>query len=131
MSKSSQREALSAKQRRQRAVLTGAAVGLYFGLFFRPVREPSLITVIWLSALVTFALLIWRVVRGERSVHKLLRLTWTTFLRFSLGLAVLEARHFAFDWGGRLAVVFLTTGLGALFGWWWEWEKGSPTRQAR
>ena len=123
MKKPSLRQPTSAQLRRQRAFLAGAAIGLYFGLFFRPVREPSVVTIIFLSALITLVLVVMRLLRGERSPRMLGRLALVSFVQYGAALAVLAARHLAYDWGGRPAVTVMTTVMGALFGLWWDWER--------
>lgn len=106
----------------RRYLLTGAAVGLYFGYFFRPVREPGLFLVVGLSllaALVTVGLKAWRFAGAQRPAAVLLLQRFVvTWGQYALALAALEGRHLAYDWGGRLAVVALTTLAGALLGAW-------------
>ncbi len=97
-------------------ILTGAALGLYFGWFFRPLREPSLWTIVGLALTVTIVMTLLRVRRGER--EELLQYAGGTFVRYAVGIAILELRHPVFDWGGRIAVTVMTTACGALFGYW-------------
>lgn len=109
----------------RRYVLTGAALGLYFGLFFRPVREPSLLLVVGLSLLAAAATVGLRLVRGERpSFGRLLKDFAFTWGKFALVLAIFEGRHLAHDFGGRMAVTLMTTALGALTGWLWAYAPG-------
>ena len=104
--------------------LTGAALGLYFGWFFRPVREPSLWIVIGLSVLVTIVITILRLVRKDRpSLSKLAQNAGLIFVKYAVALSVLEGRHFAFDWGGKVAVIIMTTIMGALAGVWYAYEQ--------
>ena len=110
------KKATKAQLRVQRYVLIGVMLGVYFGWFFRPVREPSLWTPIILSAAVTVVMTVLRTVRGER--EGLGRYALTLFVRVALGIAVLELRHPVFDWGGRVAVVAMTALLGGVFGYW-------------
>ena len=42
----------------------------------------------------------------------------STFLKTALFLAVMEGRHIAYDLGGKMAVVIMTTTMGALVGAW-------------
>lgn len=103
----------------RRYVLTGAAIGLYFGLFFRPVREPSLLLVVGLSLLIAVVNMTIRLARGERlPLATLLKESALTFFRYAFMLAVLEGRHLAYDWGGKTAVALLTTSMGAVAGAW-------------
>lgn len=110
----------------RRTLLIGTALGLYFGYFFRPLREPDAVLVVELSvlaALVTVLLRLWRE-RGEErpSWHHYLRYAALTWLQFFLLLAVLDARHLVYDWGGRLAVTVMTTVAGGLAGLWYGYR---------
>jgi hypothetical protein len=104
-----------------RYVLTGAALGLYFGYFSTPVREElSLLVVAGLSLLAALLLSLLRLRRPEnRAAGPLLRYALRTWLTFALFLAMLEGRHIAYDLGGRLATVVFTTIAGAGLGWWY------------
>ena len=114
----SQKEATASMQR---YILTGAALGLYFGLFFRPVREgPSLVVIVGLSLLSALLMTLLRLRHPEeRDPGKLLRYGLRTWMTFALFLAMLEGRHFAYDLGGRLAVTLFTTISGAGLGLWY------------
>lgn len=104
-----------------RPILTGASIGLYFGWFFRPVREPNFFIAIFLSLLISSLLTAWTIFRRkqyEQTIGQIVRNFPLLVLKYALVLAVLEARHFAFDWGGRAAVIALTMLMGALFGLW-------------
>ena len=46
-----------------RYVLTGAGLGLYFGLFFRPLREPNLLLVVVLSLLAALITVVFQMIR--------------------------------------------------------------------
>ena len=108
------------QQTMQRYVLTGAALGLYFGLFFRPVRSPSVVTVFWLSLLSALVLTLLRLRKpAARSLPGLLRYGLRTWLAFALGLAVLEGRHPVYDVAGRIGVTAFTTVAGGVAGWWY------------
>lgn len=105
-----------------RYVLTGAGLGLYFGLFFRPLREPSLLLAVLLSVLAAVVTVAFQMVRERRGPDRALVgrffLTWGAF---ALGLAVLELRHVAYDVGGKAAVTVMTTAAGMLAGvWYWR-----------
>ena len=109
-----------------RHIWIGAAIGLYFGWFFRPVREPSLVVVVFLALVITAVLAAWQLFRRQRlelTAGQILRRIPFTYLQYAIILSVLEARHFAFDWGGRFAVIGFTTVLGALFGGWIAYRK--------
>lgn len=97
-------------------LLTGAGLGLYFGWFFRPVREPSLWVVFGLSIVVTIVMTLLRLWRGER--EQLLKRAAITMIKYIFVLSILEGRHLAFDAGGRVAVVAMTVIMGAFGGYW-------------
>lgn len=111
----------------RRHLLVGASIGLYFGWFFRPVREPSLFVVVFLGILITLALAglqIFRRKKENRTIASILQKLPITFVQYAIVLSILEARHFAFDFGGRFAVIVMTTIMGALAGVWMAY-KGS------
>lgn len=110
----------------QRYLLTGAALGLYFGLFFRPLREPSLVLAVELGLLAALVTTLLPLFRGQRpSFVTFLKTLAGHFLKYTLLLAVLELRHPVYDWGGRTAVSVMTTLMGALGGLWLAWEQES------
>lgn len=86
-------------------------------------REPSVVTIILLSTLITLIMVAIQLFRGERSPRKIGRLALVSFIQYGIALTVLAARHLAYDWGGRLGVTVMTTIMGALFGLWWNWEQ--------
>lgn len=103
------------RQRFQRYSLIGAALGLYFGFFFRPAREPDPLFVIGLAALAALVMTFLRM-RREKAPTALARYGLRTFALYALALLILEGRHWAFEAGGRTAVVLMTTLLGAVTG---------------
>lgn len=98
-------------------VLVGAALGAYYGIFYknpeRAVDFVPVVTLSLLSALVVTVIQIWK--KGFSSKEKLL-----TFLKsfgmFFLFLAMLEARPIFEAWGGKGLVVAFTTLMGASTG---------------
>lgn len=120
----------SATARRQRVVLAGAALGLYFGLFFRPVRQgPSLLVIVGLSLLSALLMTALRLRHPEkRAPRHLLRYGLATWVTFALFLAMLEGRHLAYDLGGRTATTLFTTLSGAGLGLWYVWTENGETR---
>lgn len=108
----------------RRYALVGAGLGIYFGFFFRPVREPSLVVVVGLSLLIAAVMTGIKLARGERlSPLQLLKDAGITFAKYALVLTILEGRHLAYDFGGRWAVTAMTTVMGALTGLWWGIEQ--------
>ncbi|NOZ51294.1 MAG: hypothetical protein GXP37_14820 [Chloroflexi bacterium] len=109
----------SARQRRGQLVLVGGGIGLYLGLFFEPLREPSLSLMLELAFLIAVVMTFLRWLRGERPpLAGLLRYGVMSFVKFGFVLAALEGRHLAYDVGGRLAVIVMTTFLGVVAGVW-------------
>lgn len=116
-----------------RHLWVGGAIGLYFGWFFRPAREPSWVIVIFLGLLITVVLAAWQIFRRKkenRTVGQILRRLPMTFVQYAIVLTFLEARHFAYDFGGRFAVIIMTTILGALSGLWMAYQSGNLKRPA-
>jgi hypothetical protein len=103
--------------------LTGGALGLYFGLFFRPVREPSLWLVVVLAASVALLMLLIRAVRERPSFVALLKGAGANFVKTAVFLTFLELRHPLYAMGGRTAVVVALTLAGAAAGLWYAYEQ--------
>jgi hypothetical protein len=115
----------------QRYVLVGAAIGLYFGFFFRPLRDgPSVGMVLGLSLLAALVTVGLKAYRERPSFPTLLRRFGISWLQFAVIVATLEARHLAYDAGGRTAVVLLTGAMGALLGGWWYYDRKNVKRDA-
>jgi hypothetical protein len=99
--------------RKQRYVLIGAALGLYYGIFYRPSdTAPDYGIAILLSivaALVTVAIRFW----GKKQPFRILAESFVrTFLFYAVFLLVLAVRKLAEQMGGRAAVTVLTTVTG-------------------
>ena len=117
------------KQLLTRYALTGGAIGLYFGLFFRPLREANFVYALLLALLVAVVmsgLHLWQ----KRPPLATLPATFAiTFVKAALALTLLEGRHVAFDWGGvgRLpsatAVTIFTVIMGAATGLWFAYDQ--------
>ncbi|MFZ1396274.1 MAG: hypothetical protein WAS33_05220 [Candidatus Promineifilaceae bacterium] len=100
-------------------LLVGGGLGLYFGLFFRPLREPNFALAVALALLATAFFNIPTLLKKDRPTLSVWGKTAvTTFLKFALILALLEVRHYVYDLGGRWLVAVFTTLLGAAGGWW-------------
>ncbi len=109
-----------------RHLLVGASIGLYFGWFFRPAREPSMFVILFLGILITIALSVWQIFRRKqenKTVGQIVSRIPATFVQYAFVLSILEARHFAFDFGGRFAVVVMTTIMGAIAGVWMAYKQ--------
>ena len=107
-----------------RYALTGGGLGLYFGLFFRPARQPNLWFVLLLASLVmvvTVVIEAWR--KRPFSIPNLLKTALSTFLKAFIFLVLLEIRHPIYDAGGKVAVTLFMTLMGALAGLGYGYEQ--------
>jgi hypothetical protein len=115
---------MTTNQLMTRYALTGGALGLYFGLFFRPARQPNLWFVLLLTGLVTVVTVViaaWR--KRPLSITILLKTALSTFLKTFIFLILLELRHPIYDAGGRVAVTLFMTLMGALAGLGYAYEQ--------
>lgn len=100
-------------------ILVGGGLGLYFGYFFRPLRDPNFAVAVAMALLATAVLTTISLLRKNRPpFEEIGKTAVTTFLKFAIILALLEVRHYVYDFGGRWLVVVVTTLLGAIGGWW-------------
>ncbi len=106
-----------------RYALTGGAIGLYFGFFFRPAREPNLWFVLVLGSLVTVVTVAVQAWRKRPLFSQLLKTAALTFVRACLFLVLLELRHPIYDFGGKFAVTIFMTVMGAVAGLWYAYEQ--------
>ncbi|MBE2221442.1 MAG: hypothetical protein IAF02_07875 [Anaerolineae bacterium] len=114
-----------------RYALTGGALGLYFGLFFRPARQPNLWFVLLLAGLVTVVTVMvqaWR--KRPFSISNLLKTALSTYLKAFIFLVLLELRHPIYDAGGRTAVALFMTVMGALAGLGYAYEQIRQKRKS-
>ena len=107
----------------QRHLLIGAGLGLYFGWFFIPQREPSIIYPFVVAIMVTVEMFLVRLYqRGRAEIGTCLREAPVNLLQYFVLLLALEARHYAHDAGGRvwtaIFMIILGSGMGALY--WWK-----------
>lgn len=111
------------KQLLTRYALTGGAIGLYFGLFFRPLREANFVYALLLALLVAVVmsgLYLWQ---RKSPLSTLPTYFVFTFIKAALALTLLEGRHVAFDWGGKTAVILFTVIMGAATGLWFAYDQ--------
>jgi len=106
-----------------RYVLTGGALGLYFGIFFRPVRTPSVALVFGLALTVAVALALLRAFKERPSFSVLLKGAVLNFVKTAVLLALLELRHPLYDLGGKTAVSLVMALAGAAAGFWYAREQ--------
>ena len=103
----------------QQYLLVGGGLGLYFGLFFRPLREPNFAVAMALALLATAVFTIPPLLKKDRPTMEAWGKTAvTTFIKFGLILSLLETRHYVHDLGGKWLVALFTTLLGVAGGWW-------------
>jgi hypothetical protein len=115
------------KQLLTRHALTGGAIGLYFGLFFRPLREANFGYALLLALLVAVVMSGLRLLQKRPSLSTLPPYFAITFVKAALALTLLEGRHVAFDWGGKTAVIVFTVIMGAATGLWFAYDQSRQT----
>ena len=115
------------KQLLKRYALTGAAIGLYFGWFFRPVREANYGYALIMALVVAIVMSGLRLWQKQASMKTLPQYFAIAFVKAALALMLLEGRHWAHDMGGKTAVIIFTTILGAVTGLWFAYDQ---TRQS-
>jgi len=96
----------------QKYLLTGAGIGLYFGVFFRPLREPSFgfaVVLAVIATIVTQGLTAFR----KKQMPPITRV-FLSFGQYLLITLAFEARHLAFDLGGRVGAIALSVLTGVL-----------------
>jgi hypothetical protein len=115
------------KQLLTRYALTGGAIGLYFGLFFRPMREANYSYALGLAVVVAVVMTGLHVWQKRTSLSTLPSHFVITFIKAALALTLLEGRHLAFDWGGKTAVIVFTIIMGAAAGLWYANDQNRQT----
>jgi hypothetical protein len=103
--------------------LTGGAIGLYFGFFFRPTRDPNLWVILILASLVTVVTVVIQAWRKRPLFSQLLKTALLTFGGALLFLIMLELRHPIYDVGGRIAVTIFMGVMGVLAGLWYAYDQ--------
>ena len=102
----------------QRNLLVGAALGLYYGIFYRPTNtDPDYIIAIVLSvaaALITVVVRFW----GKKPTFSEIAVSFfKMLLLYSLFLLTLAFRHVIDQVGGRVGLAIFTTLVGILMGY--------------
>ncbi len=121
MTNTENKKAVSGKKQGYRLyaqfVLVGAALGAYYGIFYRtpesPVDFSSVVLLSLLSAVVVTVIQIWK--KGYPAKEKLM-IFLKSFGMFFLFLAMLQARPLFEQWGGKGLVIAFTTLVGATIG---------------
>jgi hypothetical protein len=102
----------------QRSILIGAAIGLYYGIFYKPSDvDPDYGIAIVLSifaALITVVVRFWK---KKQPFSVIIKNYFEMFLLYSVFLLTLAARHLAEQLGGRFVVMLFTTLTGICMGY--------------
>ena len=111
----------------QRYVLIGAALGLYYGLFYKPSNTPPdygiAIVLSILAAVLTVAVRFWK---KKAPLPQLLKSFLETFLFYLVLLLTLAVRQVAEQAGGKVAVTLVTTLVGMGMGYFLAIRKKQP-----
>jgi hypothetical protein len=105
--------------------LTGAALGVYYGIFYKPTTDADVGMAVLLSifaALVTVLIRSFRKGFPFKKIAKDFLIIFGFFLIFMLSLTL---RKLAFDLGGKVLVVVETTISGIIMGLLMAWQRFS------
>jgi len=98
-------------------VLIGAAIGLYYGLFYRPTQTaPDFFMAILLSVAASVVTVIIRSWKKGRPFSELLIDFLKILSMFSAFMVGLEMRKVIYNQWGKTVVIIFTTTLGVLIG---------------
>ena len=98
-------------------VLVGAALGAYYGIFYRtPERAVDFSPVVLLSFVSAVVVTVIQVWKKGYPAKEMLMIFLKSFGMFFLFLAMLEARPLLEAWGGKGLVIAFTTLIGAVIG---------------
>ena len=117
------RKNLTIRQRYVQYALVGAAIGLYYGLFYKPGQESNLGIVVELSI---FAGALTVLIRSWKKEYKFVKIAvdflWITgsYMLFMLSLAL---RKEAYDIGGKPLVVAESVLSGLVLGLVMAWQQ--------
>ena len=96
----------------------GAALGLYYGIFYKPAGEPDFGIVVFLSVAAALLTVITRSWKKHLPFKKILIDFFMILVFFLIFLLSLVFRQAAYQFGGQMAVIIETTivgiGLGLL-----------------
>ncbi len=98
-------------------VLVGAALGAYYGIFYRPSESTVLfISVVLLSLLSALLVTVIQIWKKGYSFKEILVIYLKSFAMFFLFLLMLWARPMIEQWGGKGVLITFTTVIGAVIG---------------
>jgi len=103
--------------------LIGAALGLYYGIFYKPGGDPDFGIAVVLSV---FAAILTTIVRSWKKafpIKKIIVDFVKMFAFFLIFLLSIVLRKIAYDLGGNVAVVVETTLFGVILGVLMAWQR--------
>lgn len=102
----------------QRYVFIGAALGLYYGIFYKPTgSDPDYGIAVVLSILAALVTVLIRFWNKRPAFAVVLKAYVETLIFFSVFLLTLAARTFIVETGGRSALAIFTTVVGCFMGY--------------
>lgn len=120
MSKTVNNNAVPAKQGYRlyfQYLLVGAALGAYYGIFYKPTETGVMfISVVLLSLLSAILVTVIQIWKKGYSFKEILLIYLKSFAMFFLFLVMLWARPMIMEWGGKGLLIGFTTFIGALIG---------------
>jgi hypothetical protein len=112
----------------QRYVLIGGGLGLYFGLFFRPISGPDYSTPFYMGLLAALITILIRYRQEFPPLARLLKEIGEVFVVYVGFLEILALRHLALELGGKGAVAFMTTAAGMALGYFYARSRPFETK---
>ncbi|MDD2522281.1 MAG: hypothetical protein PHW11_05645 [Anaerolineaceae bacterium] len=98
-------------------VLVGAALGAYYGIFYRPSDTPVLfVSVVLLSILSALLVTVIQIWKKGYAFKEILVIYLKSFAMFFLFLVMLWARPTVMEWGGKGWLIAFTTLVGGVIG---------------
>ena len=116
---------ISKSRRYTQYALVGAALGLYYGIFYEPTTDPDFGIAVSLSLV---AALITVLVRSWKKGFTFIKIAKDFFLMFGFFLIFLLSlvfRTIAYQFGGKPAVIIETTVSGIVLGLLMAWQRFS------
>ncbi len=102
----------------QRYVFIGAALGLYYGIFYTSSgTDPDYVIAIVLSLLAALVTVVIRFWKKRPALSVMLKAYGETLIFFSVFLLTLAARTYIVQMGGRIALAIFTTVVGCVMGY--------------
>ena len=105
--------------------LVGAALGLYYGIFYEPTTDPDFGIAITLSLVAAFFTVLVRSWKKGYTFQKIAKDFFLMFGFFLIFLLSLVFRTIAYQFGGKPAVIVETTVAGIMLGLLMAWQRFS------